>query len=201
MLLQAIIPGFTLKTFFPSQDKEATKYAAQVIRELHYGKALTSLDKKSYKAVPELLSIFDRFDNNQIPIDVIQKSKKLAYNLLNSNQEIHLLHGDLHHENILYDNNVGWIAIDPKGIIGELAYEVSAFINNPFPDLLAQNNALEIITDRITIFSNILTINKQRLISWAYAKSVLAACWSLEDNQESWHYFIKCAKLLDLIHP
>ena len=50
-----------------------------------------------------------------------------------------LLHGDLHHYNVLSDRARGWCAIDPKGVVGELEYELGAALRNPFdrPDLFA----------------------------------------------------------------
>ena len=41
-----------------------------------------------------------------------------------------LLHGDLHHWNILSDADRGWMAIDPKGVIGASCLDVGRFINN-----------------------------------------------------------------------
>ncbi len=38
--------------------------------------------------------------------------------------------GDLHHENILAAERAPWLAIDPKGVIGEPAYEMGALLRN-----------------------------------------------------------------------
>ncbi|MGA2952618.1 MAG: aminoglycoside phosphotransferase family protein, partial [Caulobacteraceae bacterium] len=43
--------------------------------------------------------------------------------LLASPRDIVVLHGDLHHDNVLDDGRGGWRAIDPKGLIGERAFE------------------------------------------------------------------------------
>lgn len=54
-----------------------------------------------------------------------------------SQDETTLLHGDLHHYNVLSDVRRGWLAIDPKGVIGEVEYEAGAIFRNPneMPDL------------------------------------------------------------------
>ncbi|HEY3378321.1 MAG TPA: aminoglycoside phosphotransferase family protein, partial [Armatimonadota bacterium] len=44
-----------------------------------------------------------------------------------------LLHGDLHHFNILYDDRRGWVAIDPQGAIGDADLEVGRFVHNFIP--------------------------------------------------------------------
>ncbi len=47
-----------------------------------------------------------------------------------------LLHGDLHHENILLDATRGWLAIDPKGVIGPRVMECGRYLHNFLEDEL-----------------------------------------------------------------
>jgi streptomycin 6-kinase len=98
-----------------------------------------------------------------------------------------LLHGDLHHDSIL-QNGDEWIVIDPKGVIGEPAYEVAAFIRNPIPDLLQIENQIEIIKDRINCFSTLLELPHQRIIDWCFVQGVLAWVWALEDGCDASYF-------------
>ena len=50
-----------------------------------------------------------------------------------------LLHGDLHHDNILTATREPYLAIDPKGLVGNRAYDVTAAMLNPDNPLLAKN--------------------------------------------------------------
>ena len=43
-----------------------------------------------------------------------------------------LVHGDLHHHNVLRSKR-GWLAIDPKPMLGEPEYDVASFLWNPLP--------------------------------------------------------------------
>jgi streptomycin 6-kinase len=92
-----------------------------------------------------------------------------------------LLNGDLHHRNVLRDSSRGWVAIDPKGVIGEVEFEASIMLSNPNgrPDLFASP---EIIARRVEIFSRIVRCNQRRVLEWAFAQSVLSALWTLEDT-------------------
>lgn len=45
-----------------------------------------------------------------------------------------LLHGDLHHENILKNKNGGYTVIDPKGVVGDPVFDLSRFILDEFRD-------------------------------------------------------------------
>jgi streptomycin 6-kinase len=109
-----------------------------------------------------------------------------------------LLHGDLHHGNILF-NGEKWVAIDPKGVIGEIDYEVGAFIRNPIPLLLEQHNPTDIIKNRIKCFSQELGLDQQRVTAWAFVQAVLAAHWSAE-NQEDWNCWIKVAEFIERLN-
>jgi Aminoglycoside/hydroxyurea antibiotic resistance kinase len=44
-----------------------------------------------------------------------------------------VLHGDLHHDNILDGGPRGWLAIDPNGLIGERTYDIANLLRNPWP--------------------------------------------------------------------
>ena len=103
-----------------------------------------------------------------------------------------LLHGDLHHDNIL-KNGDGWLVIDPNGFIGDPAFEPAAYLCNPIPELLQEDNANEIISNRIKLCSTELKIPEQRIADWLYAKAVLCWAWSLEDNLDPvyWPKFLE----------
>ena len=108
-----------------------------------------------------------------------------------------MLHGDLHHDNIL-QNGDEYVVIDPKGVIGEPTYEVAAFIRNPMPELLNRTDATTIIHNRITRFSELFGIPAKRILDWCFVQAVLAWVWALEDGCDT-SYFEKLTKILDTL--
>jgi streptomycin 6-kinase len=90
-----------------------------------------------------------------------------------------LLHGDLHHYNVLSDRARGWCAIDPKGVVGELEFELGAALRNPIdrPDLFAK---LDVVERRLDQFGLALGIDVSRARGWCFSQAVLSAIWSLE---------------------
>lgn len=195
LLLEYIKPGYTLKTLFPHNDSEAIKITAELIKKMHSKKLIFQVGK--FKTINQWLELLDNFKSNKIPEYSLNKARDLAKQLLSIKQEQYLLHGDLHHDNILKDN-LEWIAIDPKGVIGPLEYEVGRFIMNPIPDLLKQDNAKEIIKNRFEQFSKLFGFEKQRLIDWAFVQSILNACWTEEDGGDLFfNYFIAFAKVIE----
>ena len=97
-------------------------------------------------SLSELFKTLDQ--KSDIPGEILSKAKHLRDDLLKSTTKEVLLHGDLHHDNIL-QNGGSLLVIDPKGFIGDPAFEPAAYLCNPIPELLQENQPREIITNRI----------------------------------------------------
>lgn len=101
-----------------------------------------------------------------------------------------LLHGDLHHENILYSEQQGWMAIDPKGVTGDSYFDVVSFLVN---QLESKTDSKSILKLRVDTISNQLGLDRQRLLKAAVALGTLYACWGIED-QADWETTYQCVK-------
>jgi streptomycin 6-kinase len=95
-----------------------------------------------------------------------------------------LLHGDLHHENILQDKDASWTAIDPKGVIGPLSMEAARFIQNEFR-FVASEDRLSSLDKMATIFSEKLVTSKRMIAAGAFVLMVLSICWCFEEYSQS----------------
>ncbi len=131
-----------------------------------------------------------------LPEWLVAEAVDLAGYLLATSSDPVLLHGDLHHDNILSCQHSGWIAIDPKGVIGEPAYETGAILRNLWADRNHVANPVEIIHRRVDQFAEELAIDKTRIRSWGIVQAVLAAIWCLEDNLDCLHQMVECAEIL-----
>lgn len=89
-----------------------------------------------------------------------------------------LLHGDLHHHNIVEDQHRGWLAIDPKGVLGEAEYEVGAILRNPQGSTAHWNAAVQ--GRRIAILAERLGYDRQRLAAWNFSQAVLGCIWGID---------------------
>ena len=104
--------------------------------------------------------------------------------LISSASEEVLLHGDLHHWNILSADREPWLALDPQGVIGEQEYEVGAWLRNPYPQILKVPSPKEFIARRVDQLTEELSFDRYRVVRWAYSQSVLAGVWSFEEGSE-----------------
>ncbi len=176
LLLEHAVPGLSLKSYFPSKDSKAIQIACAVMKRLHQAPRPKA---GLFPAVQDWLAILDKpWD---IPNQHLEKARRLRTQLLETARQTVLLHGDLHHDNILQHGDQ-WMAIDPKGVMGEPAYEVAAFIRNPIHELLATHNATAILRNRIQAFSEILGLDRQRISDGCFVQAVLAWVWALEDS-------------------
>lgn len=190
LLLEQITTGLSLKTFFPSEDEKATIIAAKTIEQLHS----CELPKTSnFPHTEQWLQTLKK--NYSLPKEYLNKAISLSNHLLKTKGKDVLLHGDLHHDNILLDSAMKGKAIDPKGVVGEKEYEFGAFIRNPLPDIVEHIKNKEIISKRIEIFASHFNCSKARIKDWSFVQAMLAACWMIEDNLDP-AQFIKLAYIL-----
>ncbi|HBS48388.1 TPA: streptomycin phosphotransferase [Candidatus Dependentiae bacterium] len=188
ILLQRAVPGTSLKTLFPKQDREATLIASQIIKDLQNIKP-HKLD--DLPGVEDWLATLDK--NWNIPKQYLEKARELKKFLLATTTHKALLHGDLHNDNILSCGDNQWISIDPKGGIGDPVYEVGAPVRNPVPKTIKNDAVQKIIEGRIDLLAEFLEFDRQRIFDWAFVQVVLGACWSLENRLDP-AFFLKMAE-------
>ena len=87
-----------------------------------------------------------------------------------------LLHGDLHHDNILLGKG-GYYAIDPKGVVGSAVFDIPRFILNE--DAWDKEDNFNFIVKTISIKLNIPEKDIRALF---YVESCMAHCWGVEDG-------------------
>ena len=111
------------------------------------------------------------------------KGQQFYFDLCASQRNVRPLHGDLQHYNVLFDSDRGWLAIDPKGVMAEIEYEIGAGLRNPCekPELLASPKTVE---RRLRCFEAKLKLDYDRMLAWGFAQAVLSAIWTVEDGFE-----------------
>jgi streptomycin 6-kinase len=193
LLLERLKPGRTLATL--DNDEDATRIAAQIMRELWRPLPPNSSFPTTAQWAGGLQRLRARFDGGTGPFPraLIETAESLFRELLSSSEPPVLLHGDLHHFNILSADRLPWVAIDPKGLAGERAYEAGALLRNPdarlSTDAQVQRRRLDILHDE-------LALDRERMLAWGVAQAVLSGWWSYEDTGSSWESACACAETL-----
>ena len=90
-----------------------------------------------------------------MPEKLVETAESLSQELLTENKDEALLHGDFHHFNVL-ESERGWLAIDPKGVIGPKGCEVGPLLINPNDRFLSGNDPRVQTERRVAILSEML---------------------------------------------
>jgi streptomycin 6-kinase len=179
VLLERLLPGTALVDC-DLDDDEATAILAGVI-----GQMSPDPPPSDTPTIEAWGASFERYvatGRSAIPASLLEAAQRTYSRLCATQAAPRLLHGDLQHHNVLLDSHRGWVAIDPKGVVGEVAYEVGAALRNPCerPELVASPAT---IRKRADCFERVLGLDADRILAWAFAQAVLAAIWELEDDE------------------
>ncbi|BDB68914.1 aminoglycoside phosphotransferase family protein [Comamonas thiooxydans] len=160
------------------EDDAATSCICHTIEQLH--------SKRSSAPPEELLTLTDFFRSLALMAQqeggLMAECATVAAELLNEQREPVVLHGDVHHGNILDFDRRGWLAIDPKRVTGERYYDYVSVLCNP---------DLETCTDpgrfarQLAVVINVTGLEPQRLLKWVMAHAALSAAWFLEDGERT----------------
>lgn len=144
-------------------------------------------------AVPRpsgFLPLADRFSSLFLRADVDRAAGRataftsaadLLRALLDAQLDVRPLHGDLHHGNVLHGDR-GWLAIDPKGLLGDGAYDAANLFYNPL-----HRDDLRTDPARIRALARGAGERLERdpatVLGWARVDACLSAAWALEDGR------------------
>jgi streptomycin 6-kinase len=157
------------------EDRQATAILCQVVARLHAPRA---------EPLPELIPL-DQWFNSLWPAaqahgGMLRLSATVAAELLTSPREQTVLHGDIHHDNVLDFSERGWLAIDPKRLYGERAFDYANIFCNPNYGIATDP---DIFLCRVEQVSRLAGLDRQRLLQWILAWAGLSAAWFMEDGE------------------
>jgi streptomycin 6-kinase len=185
VLLERLRPGNSLVDLtLNGRDEEATEILADVIQQMMACASTPGLEVSGAATVADWAKGFDNYVANgdvRIPRDLVETGQRVFKDLCASERRPRLLHGDLQHYNVLFDSERGWLAIDPKGVVGEIEYEPGAFVRNPVaqPELFLSRSTIE---RRLKQLTDRLNLDYERALGWTFAQAVLSPIWLIEDG-------------------
>jgi len=182
------------------EDENATRIIAHVIEQLH-----SVPQDAPYSGMLRLERWFGALfqkaaaDKQAGIKSIYVRSATIAEWLLADQQEIRALHGDLQHYNIRHTQR-GWLAFDPKGVVGERAYDCANTLCNPeMPELVHNETRL---MNNAAILADTLALELERVLAFTYIYACLNASWWLQlDSMENakdivqWH--LKVAAIIE----
>jgi streptomycin 6-kinase len=196
LLMERVVPGSPIHNL--QSEPEATRTTATLMREMWRSPPANH----EFPSLANWFQAFARLRKNfaggcgPFPAKLIDNAERTFAELTASSDRQVILHGDLHHANILFSAERGWLAIDPKGICGDPGYEVGPFMLNQLPAGASESATMKILKQRLAIFAGELGVHQRRLAEWSFCHAVLSAVWDFEESAE-WHQTIKLALMLE----
>jgi streptomycin 6-kinase len=158
-------------------DDEATQIICAVVARLHAPRG--AAPPASLVALPiwfrQLEPAAARYGG------ILTKSADAARELLADPQDIVALHGDVHHANILDGGERGWLAIDPKGLLGERGFDYANLFRNPDARVACAPGRLQ---RQLGNVATAAALDPQRLLTWILAYAGLGAAWTMDSGAQ-----------------
>jgi streptomycin 6-kinase len=158
-------------------DAEATRILCRTIAQLH---------EPRNRPLPTLVPLTRWFRDlepaSRTHGGILLQSAAAAQVLLASPQNDVVLHGDIHHDNILDFGDRGWLVIDPKGLRGERGFDYANLFCNPDRELANSPGRLQRLLEIVVAESG---IERRRLLQWILAWSGLSNAWILADGENA----------------
>jgi len=180
LLIQHIDAVQHLSDWYPDPKREIDAW----LPFLHAVKS-RSVVPPGFPTIVTFAEIFDRMLKRKLTPEmrqVMENGRDRQHILMGSPSENRLLHGDLHHFNLLLDRNDRWWMIDPSGVIGHPHYEMGAFLRNPWGACYTEPGVLDRLKDRVCLLAERLALPPTRVAEYGFYGAAFSVAWSLEEE-------------------
>jgi len=178
MLLERIVPGTELK------DVSELDQRLAIFCEVWRGSHILPADKTAYPSYMDWVSGITQYmrrrEDHRVLYEKMAKAEQICRELCETYSGEMLLHGDLHHHNILRGKQERWRIIDPKGVVGDPVFDIPRFILNEFGDE-PEHEKLVYVIQALSRKNGVPENDLRRLL---YVDTYVCNCWMLEDGEE-----------------
>ena len=182
LLMERAVPGRSVAALVPQDDEAATAALIGAGRGLHRAPppACTLADLRAEGA--SFRVYLQRIPGDDpLPRHLVQQASRLFDELCASAPPSLLLHGDLHHDNVVQAERESWLAIDPKGLVGDPGYDCAAMLYNPEP-WRREDDLLALVPARVEQLADGFGLPLDRVVAWGFVMGMLSEVWTANDG-------------------
>jgi streptomycin 6-kinase len=174
ILMERAVNGASLSDLARNRDDDASRIICTVLAQLHTPRG---------QAPAALVALTEWFEPLRTAAEarggLFGIAASAASDLLSSQQDIVALHGDMHHGNVLNFGPRGWLAIDPKGLIGERCFDYANIFCNPDAEMATMPGRL---SRQVRVVAEVAHLERHRLLAWIMAWAGLSAAFLVDDG-------------------
>jgi len=174
ILMERAVTGASLADLARNRDDDASRIICTVLAQLHTPRG---------HPPATLVALTEWFEPLRAAAEarggLFRIAASTASDLLSTQQDIVVLHGDIHHRNILNFGSRGWLAIDPKGLIGERYFDYANIFCNPDHEMAKMPGRL---SRQVRVVAKAAHLECHRLLAWIVAWAGLSAAFLVDDG-------------------
>lgn len=181
ILIEHAVPGRSLVDCFAMDPIASVRPAIEVLRSIV---GPPTEDMTDVSTLDNWFNNFRCYRETEFPRDRAEQAFEIYERLSRQQGRTFYLHGDFHLGNVVDSDRSPFLAIDPKGIVGPLGYEIAVFLINFHRWQEKNEDVAELITEAIAQFSGAFGMTETELREWTFAHMVIGAWWNFEDMPE-----------------
>jgi streptomycin 6-kinase len=161
---------------------EACEVVARLYGRLHrpplpQPRRLTELCREWADRLPPL------FEANLISRRFVSQGERLMRDFADDpDTDAALIHSDLHFFNVLAAAREPWLAIDPKPLSGDPAYEVAPLLWNRWAEAMSAVSPRQALLDRLFTVVDVAGLDEDRVRDWVVVREVCNVLWTYEEH-------------------
>jgi len=177
MILECITPGKKLALL--EHDEQATEILCRVMKRLWIPSPGHVQLPTTVDAETKFRELCNKYNGDIGPFtkNILSETAALFQHMNSTIGQKYILHGDLHHYNVLSSGDKSWVAIDPHGMVGEREYDAIQMFWTKLP----AKNIEEVIVKRIDLMVNELKLDEERLLKWGICHSTYNLCGYIDN--------------------
>ena len=178
ILIERALPGYDLKVLFAGDQVQAVEVAIPALKRI----VRDPPDSGNLIKFADWYEKLRHIPSNAFPRQMANE----AFCIFDESRlRRQLIHGDFHHTNILADGPDSFTVIDPKGVIGDIRYDIAVFLNNHQHWLRSGDKRRE-MQNAVLRFAEAFDLDPRSLERWAFAQLVLSSFWTFSEAGSGW---------------
>lgn len=194
ILMERARPGDSMDIHFDGNPFACVDPAITVLRSI----LRPPMVGRDFQLLDTWFDKFRRFRETEFPQNYGERALGIYERLRLQTDRVQYIHGDFHPGNIVASGRGPFLAIDAKGLVGHVAYDIAVFLNNLHWWQKEKPGFEAELRKALNKFSAALDITERDLREACYAFMVIGAWWSFEDMPEHYDNEVALADIWDI---